>query len=75
MFLRIPDSEMKRLQILSHNIVLRAEALQKRTLQKRIQHQNDEDIQQLAQMVTQLGRITELQTQALRGRKVYYERR
>ncbi len=63
MFLRIPDSTMKELQDLSNNIVKLGEAMQARTAATPA----DFEIQELAHMVTQLARITQLQTQALRS--------
>jgi len=63
MFLRVPDSQMKRLQVLSNDMVKRGEAIKARTAATPAEF----EIQELAHMVTQLARITELQTQALRS--------
>lgn len=56
----ISDSDLSRVQDLSKRIVERGEML-------RAQNTSDEDFQELAHLVTQLGRITTLQTQALRS--------
>ncbi len=59
----VPDKALKQLEDLSEGLTKRAKELSE-LLGK---HRNDPDIQELAEMVTQLGRITQLQTQALRS--------
>lgn len=56
----ISDTELYRLEQLSVRIVERGKAIQE-------DHTNSLENRELAQMITQLGRITTLQTQALRS--------
>ena len=59
-FKGITDTDLYDLEQLSVNLTERAKNLER-------QNTSNEDIQELAAMVTQLGRITTLQTQALRS--------
>lgn len=59
-FSGITDTDLYRLEQLSINLTDRAGNLEQ-------QNTGNEDIQELAEMVTQLGRITTLQTQVLRS--------
>ena len=59
-FKGITDTDLYRLEQLSLNITDRAKNLEQ-------QNTDNEDIQELAAMVTQLGRITTMQTQVLRS--------
>ena len=65
----IPDKNLKELEALSEGLTKSAKSLSE--LLARNQHHGpgpmSNDIRTLAEMVTQLGRITQLQTQALRS--------
>ncbi len=56
----LTDTDLYQLEQLSVNLTEQAKNLER-------QNTGNEDIQELAAMVTQLGRITTLQTQALRS--------
>ena len=59
----VPQDALKQLEDLSEGLTKQAKELSE-LLGK---HRKDPDIQELALMVVQLGRITQLQTQALRS--------
>ncbi len=65
----ITDTDLYRLEQLSEGLTVQAKSLTE-MLARNANHgpgSMSKDIQELAQMVTQLGRITQLQTQALRS--------
>lgn len=65
----VPDKYLKELEVLSEGLTKQAKSLAE--MLARNEHHGpgpmSKDIQELALMVTQLGRITQLQTQALRS--------
>ncbi len=65
----IPDKNLKELEALSEGLTVQAKSLTKMLARNRNHGPGpmSKDIQELAQMVTQLARITQLQTQALRS--------
>ena len=65
----IPNKYLKELEALSEGLTVQAKSLTEMLARNRHHGPGpmSKDIQELAEMVTQLGRITTLQTQALRS--------
>lgn len=66
MKIRISPTEMQRLEDLSTSLIESGKEIFERTLMDD-EYRTDEAVGKLARLVTQLGRITKMQTQLLKG--------